>query len=297
MGEGVANMLGLITHLCIAKKSKIFLIEEIENDIHPKALKALLKLIAEKALSNQFFISTHSNIVMKYLGAEPNAKIFNVTNDLRDGAISNLALSQIKEVSNEPEERRKVLEDLGYEFYDFDLWSNWLFLEESSAEILIRDYLIQWFIPTLFGKIRTFSANGKSNLSPKFDDFNRLFVFLHLQATYKNKAWVLIDGGVEEAKIIQTMKETYSKSGWNESNFAQFKEHDFELYYPSKFQAQVTEILAIKNTTERREAKKSLLEEVKNWIKDNQELAKSEFEKSAADVIEKLKSIEEQMNI
>ena len=51
MGEGVTNILGLITDLCVAENN-IFLIEEPENDIHPKALKALLDLIASKADAN-----------------------------------------------------------------------------------------------------------------------------------------------------------------------------------------------------------------------------------------------------
>ena len=41
MGEGVANIVGLLVDLCLAE-NKLFLIEEPENDIHPKALKGLL---------------------------------------------------------------------------------------------------------------------------------------------------------------------------------------------------------------------------------------------------------------
>jgi AAA15 family ATPase/GTPase len=48
MGEGVANLLGLIVDLCVAK-DKLFVIEEPENDIHPKALKKLLELIERKS--------------------------------------------------------------------------------------------------------------------------------------------------------------------------------------------------------------------------------------------------------
>jgi AAA15 family ATPase/GTPase len=201
MGEGVANILGLITDLCVSDE-RIFLIEEPENDIHPKALKALLKLIIEKSNSNQFFVSTHSNIVMKYLGGAENAKIFNIKNELKDGQRPNLFVSELKEVSDNPEERRQILEDLGYDFFDFDLWKGWLFLEESSAEIIIRDYLIDWFVKPLKNKVRTFSAGGTSSIIPKFEDFDKLFIFLHLEPTYKNKVWVIIDAGDEEQKII-----------------------------------------------------------------------------------------------
>jgi energy-coupling factor transporter ATP-binding protein EcfA2 len=41
MGEGIINIVGLLVHLALYD-GKLYLIEEIENDIHPKALKKLL---------------------------------------------------------------------------------------------------------------------------------------------------------------------------------------------------------------------------------------------------------------
>src|SRR5205823_4075911 len=74
MGEGIVNILGLITDLCLAR-NKVFLIEEPENDIHPTALKQICQLIVEKSKDNQFFISTHSNIVTKYLGSVQDSRV------------------------------------------------------------------------------------------------------------------------------------------------------------------------------------------------------------------------------
>ncbi|MHA1237042.1 MAG: ATP-dependent nuclease, partial [Candidatus Hodarchaeales archaeon] len=223
MGEGVTNIVGLITDLCVAEK-RIFLIEEPENDIHPKALKALLELVASKSDTNQFFVSTHSNIVMKHLGAVPESKVFRVTNLRTDESRPKLYLSSIQEVSEDPIERKKILEELGYDFFDFDLWKAWLFLEESSAEVIIRDHLIRWFVPELKYELQTFSANSISKVEPKFENFNKLFVFLHLEPVYKNKVWVYIDAGDDEKEIISRMKSMYSKSGWNDSSFNQFAE-------------------------------------------------------------------------
>ena len=53
MGDGVANILGLLAVL-LTDDNKVFLIEELENDIHPQALKKLLDLIIEKADHKQF---------------------------------------------------------------------------------------------------------------------------------------------------------------------------------------------------------------------------------------------------
>lgn len=291
MGEGVPNLLGLIVDLCIAE-NKIFLIEEPENDIHPKALKALLELIARKAETNQFFISTHSNIVTKYLGSVEEAKVFRVSMTFEE----KLPYSKIEEVENNEVARRELLEELGYEFQDYDLHKAWLFLEESSAEVVVRDFLIPNFAEGLVGKIKTFSANGKDNIQPKFDDFNKLFVFLHLQPVYKNRVWVIVDDGAEEKSILDDMKEMYRKSGWDEDKFQQLSKHDFEEYYPQSFSERVSETLAIEDKQVKRRKKRELIEEVKRWWIENPDQAKEEFKKSAAEIIKILKAIEKQLS-
>lgn len=294
MGEGVTNIIGLITDLCVAE-NKIFLLEEPENDIHPTALKSLMNFIIEKSDTNQFFVSTHSNIVMKYLGGSPGSKIFSINSELSDLKRPKLFISNLREVSDNIDDRRAVLENLGYEFNDFGLWNAWLFLEESSAEILIREWFIKWYTPELINKLRTFSANSLSQILPKFDDFNKLFVFLHLEPLYKNKVWVIIDGGNEENKIIEELRSRYIKNGWNEDNFTQFFEHDFENYYPERFKAKAKLVLAETNKQKKREAKKLLLEEIKHWIASDEKTAKEEFRISAEPVINKLKEIAKQI--
>jgi hypothetical protein len=287
MGEGIANLLGLIVDLCIAN-NQLFLIEEPENDVHPKALKKLLKLIAEKAESNQFIITTHSNIVVKYLGSQSDSKLFRVTMDFEE----RLPTSKIEEVGNSSEARLHVLEELGYEFFDFDIWSAWLILEESTAEKIIRDFLIPWFTPELKGRIRTFSARSLSEVENKFEAFNKLFVFLHLQPIYKNLAWVVIDGGVEEKKVIERLKGRYTNSGWGEDHFLQFSEHDFERYYPQEFKSKIDSVLQMQNGKSRQKGKKTLLEEVEAWIEENPERAKTAFKESASEVVQMLCQIE-----
>jgi predicted ATPase len=286
MGEGVPNLLGLIVDLCLVD-NKLFLIEEPENDIHPKALKKLLKLIAEKSDTNQFIITTHSNIVVKYLGSQSENKLFRV----KTGFEEEVPTSTIEEVDNSVEARLEVLEELGYEFVDFDMWSGWLILEEASAEKIIRKYLIPWFTPELNGKLKTFSARSLSEVKKKFEDFNNLFVFLYLQPVYKNLAWVVIDAGDKEEKIINELKDLYTPSGWNKENFLQFSEHDFEQYYPGRFKSQVNNILKTLDKQKRRKMKNELLEEVEHWIKENDGYAKEAFKESASNVIEVLLQI------
>ena len=190
------------------------------------------------------------------------------------------------------EKRIEVLEDLGYELTDFDLWEAWLLLEESSAERIIRDYLIPYFVLELKTKLKTYSSQGFEKIPSKFEDFKNLFVFIHLQSNYKNKAWVIADSGDKEKAIIDDMKKIYSKSGWQEKQFRQFSEHDFERYYPDEFQERATEILSIRNRKENRKQKKNLLNEVMTWCDEDPGRAKAAFEKSAGEVIDVLREIE-----
>ncbi len=296
MGEGVPNLLGLITMLCLAE-NRLFLIEELENDVHPEALKALLSIIIEKSDSNQFIISTHSNIVVKWLASAPSSKLYSVALDpYTHGAVPT---SRVSEIPQSVESRVKILEELGYELSDFDLWDGWLFLEESSAERIIRDYLIPHFAPKL-SRVRSLSTSGTGKIKTKFDDFNRLFLFTHLTSRYINKAWVIADGDAPTdtsgTDAIEALKEVYSRkdgSLWKENRFSAWTRHDFEEYFPAHFRDNISATLAIMDKQARRQAKKKLLEEVIVWCDQQTKSAlESAFRTSASEVILKLQEIE-----
>ncbi|MTJ15281.1 ATP-binding protein [Anabaena sp. UHCC 0187] len=288
MGEGVANILGLILDLCIAdNENKLFLIEEPENDIHPKALKKLLDFIIEKSKTNQFIITTHSNIVLKYLGSAPESKVFQVKMDF----VNKVPTSTITEINNTHQSRKEILEDLGYELFDFDIWDTWLILEESSAETVIRDFLIPNFVPKLQGRLKTCSSKGVDKVRARIEALTSLCLFLHLQDSFKDRIWVLIDGGENEEKIIRDLKNSYKS--WNEDHFLQLKEHEFENYYPEEFK---DEVLKIKDSEDKRESKRVLLKKVKQWWIENPEDAKESFCKSAYEIIEILQNIEDSLN-
>lgn len=283
MGEGVSNLLGLITDLCVAD-GNLFLIEELENDIHPQALKAILDAIVAKSANNQFVISTHSNIVVKHLGAAKNSKVFAVKLDYTKGQVPT---STIREVRR-PADRLELLRDLGYELYDFDLWEAWLMLEESTAEVIIRDYLIPWFAPKL-SRVRTLSVGGTGKAEATFADFHRLFLFTHLEPQYFKKAWLVLDGDETGKMIIGKLQGKYGS--WPAEHFRTFEKTDFELYYPEKFSEQVAEVLSRKHD-DKPAAKKQLVEKVKQWCDESKDEAKAAFEQSASEVIDLLKEIE-----
>jgi AAA domain, putative AbiEii toxin, Type IV TA system len=288
MGEGVSSQLGLITDLCMAD-GNLLLIEEPENDIHPEGLKTLLNVIAEKSERNQFIVSTHSNIVTRYLGAIPDSKVFEFESEYKRNEVPT---SAILEVEPTAEARIEVLRRLGYELSDFDLWDGWLILEESSAEVIIR-YLVPWFAPSL-SRVRTVAAGGTSKVRPTFDDFHRLFLFSHLEPQYRGRAWVVVDGDNEGQKVITGLKTAYKD--WPPDHFTTWSQPDFEHYYPSQFARQVKDVLA-KPHDEKPAAKKRLLDEIKAWCEANQKDAKAAFAASAAEVIKKLKEIDQSLRV
>jgi len=284
MGEGVASILGLIVDLCVAD-GHLFLIEEPENDIHPEALKTLLRVIIDKSARNQFVVSTHSNIVTKYLGSVPGSRVYCVDLDFRTHEVPT---STIREIGTSPEERIGVLRQLGYELYDFDLWDGWLILEESTAETIVWRYLIPWFAPRLL-RVRTLAAGGTSKVEPTFEDFRRLFLFAHLEHHYRERAWVLVDGDASGRRVVERLRQAYKT--WPAEHFVALAAEDFESYYPKRFSADAEKIRQLKHDA-RPPAKKALVEKVKEWCDSSPEQAKKALEESAAEVITILQVIE-----
>lgn len=288
MGEGVPNIVEMLASLAISE-GKLFLLEEPENDLHPAALKALLELIAISSERNQFVISTHSNIVVRHLCSLPQSKLFRVK------AEPNVlpTIATIEDVGNSAESRIAVLRELGYELSDFELWDGWLILEESSAERIIRDFLIPWFVPRL-SSLRTISAGGASKVAPAFEEFRRLFLYAHLEPVYRHRAWVRVDGDEVGQDVVAKLRGKYAeilpeRFGWYTSG-------QFERYYPKRFEDEATAALALSDRQGKQEAKKALFERVRLWLLADREEAERALAESAAEIIEDLRRIERELN-
>lgn len=287
MGDGVPHILHLLAEL-INSDEKIFLIEEPENDLHPQALKALLDFIIEKSESNQFFITTHSNIVVRHLGAVTNSAIFKVWTDLsRD-----LPTSRVELVPTTSHARIDVLRELGYTLADFELREGWLILEESSAGRLITEFLIPWFAPKV-ACLSVVAAGGVDKVEPTFEDFRRLILYSHLQHAYQRKTWVRVDGDKGGHNVVDRLHEAYKE--WPADRFQAFGAEQFERYYPAEFQEQASEVLSLTNRPEKREAKQRLLKEVLVWLRADPVRGKAALEASAGEVIADLRAIEAEL--
>lgn len=288
MGEGVPNIVHLLVNLATST-NKLFLVEEPENDLHPTALRALLDLMIKSSATNQFVVSTHSNIVVRHLCGVPDSQLLRVSSPI--GKLP--SESKIELVPPTPEARIAILRELGYDLWDFDLWEGWLILEESSAESMIRNYLIPWFAPKLT-RVRTISANGVDRVEPLLDDFLRLVVFTNLQPAYRERTWVRVDNDDRGQNIVSELKNKYRN--WPEDRFRTLNFDQFERYYPQVFTEKVNEVLKIQDRQARRVAKKKLLSEVMRWLDEDLPRGKDALQASAANLIEDLKIIESQLN-
>jgi len=186
-------------------------------------------------------------------------------------------------------DRIRLLKGLGYELSDLDLWDGWLLLEESSAERIIRDNLVRWFAPGL-SRIRLMAANGTGDVPRSFDALYKLVLFTHLEARYKGRVLVILDGDPSGIETIDKLKLQFKN--WPSDAFTTFSKDAFEGYFPGRFNDEVTKALSVEDKGKRRKAKRALLLDVLTWIDENEALAKQEFEVSAAEVIEKLRAFE-----
>lgn len=284
MGDGVPNIVHLLASLAVSE-GKLFLVEEPENDLHPFALKALLDLIILSSKQNQFVVSTHSNIVVSHLCSVQDSRLFRVSSER--GSLPTEAV--IERIPPTPEARMSVLQELGYVFSDFDLWDGWLILEESSAERIIRDYLVPWFAPSL-SRVRTLAAGGVTKVEAAFKDFHRMMLFVHLQPAYAGRAWVRVDGDDPGRSIVASLREKFPS--WDPNHFNIFSETAFEYYYPAEFRSRSDEVLQITNKETRREAKRKLLEDVMAWLDADPERGRTALEQSARPVVQDLRKIE-----
>ncbi|MBD2055425.1 ATP-binding protein [Oculatella sp. FACHB-28] len=289
MGDGVPNIVYLLTSLATSK-NKLFLVEEPENDLHPKALKALLDLIIISSSFNQFVISTHSNIVVSYLCNTPESQLLRITSV--PGKLPTESI--VEKVASTLEARISVLQELGYSFSDFALWDGWLILEESSAERIIRDYLVPWFVPRL-ARVRTLAAGGIDKVEPILEDFQRLILFTHLQPIYKNRTWVRVDNDEPGKDIVSKLRTKYVD--WSEDRFQTNDADQFEYYYPTVFAEKVKTVLSIQDRQEKRRAKGELLKEVMSWLDADVARGHDALEQSAASIIADLHTIDSQLSI
>lgn len=291
LGGGVPHIFGFVATLLRAR-NKMILIEEPEIDLNPHALRNLCALIRERSAENQFFISTHSNIIVRELGGEGN-KVFHFELDSEP----EIPVCHITEVTTR-EQSMALLLDLGYDASDMMLYKGFLILEESSVEQMIKDVLIPWFVPELVGKLKTVSAGGVDNLEASLYSLSSLFVFVHLQEIYINRAWVMADGDSKGKKVVGELKKHFSDPKkpdhlrWPETAFKCLLKENFEEYLPEAFQPQ---FYTAKGEKKHWKERKGLWDGVFKAILEDKDVYEPIIRASCAEIISELEVISGQL--
>jgi hypothetical protein len=117
-----------------------------------------------------------------------------------------------------------------------------------------------------------------------------MFCYAHLETLYRNRAWVIVDGGPLGTKTVETLRQRFQRD-WPPEHFRMWSKADFEEYYPPRFAERVRSALS-KPHDDKREAKRLLLKDVLAWCAGNEELARNEFSSSAAEVVDVLREVE-----
>ena len=283
MGAGVPQVASLLCDLLRAD-GHIFLIEELENDLHPTALLKLAEVIKSVAdRGNQFFITTHSNVVLSALGAYQDARIIKLNCSYRDVIPTTTATV----LPNRPEARWDLLVELGYSASDFGFWDGFIITEESSAEELMCKFLIPWFAPSLSGRIRLVSSAGVDNVRNRIRGLYNHLLYLKLTPAVNDRIWVMLDGDEAGLNVASDLKAKFTKLP--KDNIYNLKNEMFEKYFPEYF---FEDVKALDTAPDTKFSKTALLKKVVARAESEPDIARVEFARSFSEIITWLKSIE-----
>lgn len=219
-------------------------------------------MIQEKAEYNQFFITSHSNIVISHVLKDKSNKVFQLAN-IPAETVEEVPTTKIKEINNS-ESETQLLASMGYYFSDFLLYEAWIIFEEASIEFIFREYFLNWYSPKLKNILRTISSKGIDNVDIRFRTLTEnMMIYANMVPMYRNKVWVVADNGDKGKATIHSLRTTYKK--WDPKNFILLSNNDFELYLPECFQERVHHILSM-NHRERKDKKYELFNDVKQFL-------------------------------
>jgi predicted ATPase len=286
MGEGVSSALAILSELALPGP-QVFLVEEPENDLHPTALRELLAVMvdANRQAGTQFLVSTHSDFVLRFLGSQPDAVVYHVDVQPDESGIPASTYKRLEDAYD----RHAALVELGYEF---SMPTGWLVFEEASAESFIMSCLVPAFAPKLAG-LNHVNAKGTGNVGRMVDDLWRVVLFVHISDREQPRAWVMVDGDPSGLSAVEELRKRYRD--WPAERFVAFSQNGIEEYYPDRFAEEVSAISAEPDKRKRMSMKGDLAMKICRWYMADPEVAKPELAVSAAEIINLLEGIEQQI--
>ena len=229
MGSGVTQVIGIIAS-SLYPQSQIILIDELESDLHPKAVRALCRLILQQSSAHQYFITTHSSVVLSELSADLESRLYSVraVEGKRDSSGAHIqSFSEASEV--EREMRREILCDLGYVASDLGIYDYWIVLEESTLQSIIDSVFLQKEFKKLQGRVKVISSGGAGNVSHRTESLIGHILYGHLQKDGLTHIRVIIDGGKVGEEVANNLCKKFKSL---ESNITVLSEDRIEKFYP-----------------------------------------------------------------
>ncbi len=205
LGSGVKTAFFALTLMYLkACKSKptVFVFEELENNLHPSALRKLLGIIknhAQERPNNYYFISSHSNVAIDVFSTEENAQIIHVQ--------KNKKFSQMTPIKSLAETNELILE-LGYKASDILQTNGIIWVEGPTDRVYINKWLelagcehkegIHFSFMYYGGKVL---SNFEFNIENEPDNYIELFKI-------NTNAFIVMDSDLSENQTYEDLRET-----------------------------------------------------------------------------------------
>lgn len=208
LGDGVVSIMAIAAFL-IKKTDTVLVIDEPELSLHPLAQKRLAKLLYERSHTQQIVISTHSPYFIDTVCFEKGA-VLNRVVKIKDKESkiyhTNKWPTYSKLLGGQGYQKPRIFDTVAKEIFFED---NILFVEGQDDRSLLETTATLNEDINIFG----YGVGGKDNFKLALQLANDIGI---------QKAAVLIDGGMEENKVIEQL----NSMKLNNYKIIQWNKHD-----------------------------------------------------------------------